>query len=60
MLNSNGVWVTQQEQLADAFIGFYQELFTSSNPVMREDALNLVPNLLTAEMNALLSQDFME
>ena len=55
MLNSNGVWVTQQEQLADAFIGFYQELFTSSNPVMREDALNSVPNLLTAEMNALLS-----
>ena len=55
MLNSNGVWVTQQEQLADAFIGFYQELFTSSNPVMREDALNSMPNLLTAEMNALLS-----
>ena len=60
MLDSNGVLVTQQEQLANTFIGFYQELFTSSNPVMLEDALNSVPNLLTAEMNALLSQDILE
>ena len=60
VLDSNGVLVTQQEQLANTFIGFYQELFTSSNPVMLEDALNSVPNLLTAEMNALLSQDILE
>ena len=60
VLDSNGAWVTQQEQLVDNFIGFYQELFTSSNLVMLEVALNSVPTLLTTKMNALLSQDFME
>ena len=53
-------WVTQLDSIANSFTDYYQGLFTSSNPVMEEAALNLVPKLITEEMNALLPQEFMD
>ena len=60
IFNLNGVWVTQPNSIANSFTDYYQGLFTSSNLVMEEAALNLVPKLIAEEMNALLSQEFMD
>ena len=60
IFNLNGVWVTQPDLIANSFTNYYQGLFTSSNPVMEEATLNSIPKLITEEMNALLSQEFMD
>ena len=60
IINLNGVWVTQPDLIANSFTNYYQGLFTSSNPVMEKATLNPIPKLITEEMNALLSQEFMD
>ena len=57
--NPNGEWIYQQETIADTLTDFYQRLLTSTNPVLSEEALQLIPKLLTGEMNAMLAQEFM-
>ena len=50
--NSDGVWISQQEAIAENFIEFYQGLITSTNSVLHEEALNLMQKLLTEEMGS--------
>ncbi|KAK9989615.1 hypothetical protein SO802_029854 [Lithocarpus litseifolius] len=56
----NGVWVSQPDLIASSFTDYYQALFTSSNPILEEATLTSVPKLITVEMNAMLSQEFMD
>ena len=58
--NSLGRWVHHSKEIAEAFIEYYQNLYTSSNSVLGDNDLNSIPTLVTAEMNNQLSQEFME
>ena len=44
--------------MADSLIAFYQDLFTSSNPVSNGAALSPVEKIVTDEMNIQLSHEF--
>ena len=58
--NSLGKWVHHSEEIAKAFIEYYQNLFTSSNRILGDNDMNSIPTLVTAKMNSQLSQEFME
>ena len=60
ILYLNGVWVTQPDSIINSFTDYYQRLFTSLNLVVEEAALNPVPKLIIGEMNASLTQEFMD
>ena len=55
--DSLGTWVSQPKGIAEAFTTFYQKLFESSNPIL---GLISMEKVVTDDMNAQLSQDFME
>ena len=55
--DSSSTWVSQLEGIAEAFTIFYQQLFESSNPSL---GLISMEKVVTNDMNAQLSQDFME
>ena len=55
--DSSGAWINQPEGIVEAFTTFYQQLFKSSNPSL---GLNSMVKVVTNDMNAKLSQDFME
>ena len=58
--NSSGRWVQNQDEVADSFIEFYQELFDSSNPVLGVEDLDPLPCIVSDDMNSKLSQEFMD
>ena len=58
--NSVGTWVTHPDDVDEAFTSFYQDLFASSNPSNEISALDQMERVVTDEMNAILSQEFME
>jgi len=55
--DSSGAWINQPEGIVEAFTTFYQQLFESSNSSL---GLNSMVKVVTNDMNAQLSQDFME
>ena len=58
--NSVGTWVTHPVAVAKAFNDFYQDLFASSNPNIGASVLDHMEKVVTNDMNAILSQEFME
>ena len=58
--NSLRDWVTQPKDIAETLFESYQQLFTSSNLVIEEVALNHMEKSFTNEMNAMLMQEFTE
>ena len=41
-------------------MSYYQELFTIANPTLSNATLDLVPYVITSEMNSMLTIDFLE
>ena len=58
--NSMGRWVHHSKDIVESFTKFYQNLFAFSNLTIREAAMNPLVKIVTDDMNAQLSQDFME
>ena len=57
--NSVGTWVTHPVAVAKAFTDFYQDLFASSNLNIGASVLDHMEKVVTNDMNAILSQEFM-
>ena len=55
-----GRWVHHPEDIVESFTEFYQNLFSFSNPTIGEVAMNPLVKIVTDDMNAQLSQEFME
>ena len=51
-------WKTNQEDITKILISYYQDLFTSSGQMESSRVWECVPNVITDEMNALLSRQF--
>ena len=51
---------TDQEQIVVTFVGFYKQLFTSSNPEVTSADLDSIPQIVTGEMNEILVGKFQE
>ena len=53
-------WLNQTEDIGQAFINYYTELFSSSCPASQCGALDKIPQVVTEEMNADLVGVFQE
>ena len=53
-----GQWCTNQNQIVDIAVNYYQHLFTSSNPDNLEEVLAEIPQKVTEEMNEALTALF--
>ncbi|KAK7840574.1 transposon tx1 uncharacterized 149 kda protein [Quercus suber] len=56
--NSLNVWCTQETQIKNIALEFYQSLFTSSSPTNFDEVLHKVQPSVTADMNTLLLRQF--
>ncbi|XP_075649758.1 uncharacterized protein LOC142620243 [Castanea sativa] len=60
IFDETGKWCTQQNQIADAVVNYYQQLFMSSNPEHIDEVLVEIPQKVTDEMNNVLTATFTE
>ncbi|KAK9990436.1 hypothetical protein SO802_025421 [Lithocarpus litseifolius] len=58
LFDGEGRWCTQPKKIVDTVVNFYQDLFTSSNPVSLEEVLEQIPLVVTADMNLKLMSEF--
>lgn len=57
--NTAGQWITNPNDVADCLVNYYKSLFTTSGACQLEEAISTIPNLITPEMNAMFSTNFM-
>lgn len=58
LFNDIGDWCTSDEDLEKAILEYYGRLFSSSMPSNIPEAVNLLPKIVTNEMNAALTKQF--
>ena len=58
LFDADGQWTTHPGHVVDTIVGFYQNLFTSSNPNGFEDILEQIPTTVTEDMNKELTENF--
>nr|XP_023906708.1 uncharacterized protein LOC112018414 [Quercus suber] len=56
--DSHGVWREGPNEVAEIFIHYYSELFTTSCPPTHHEALNHIPQVITDDMNHELTSRF--
>ena len=56
--NQVDVWCTEQSQISDMFLGYYNQLFTSSNPIEMAAEIDSIPSMVIEEMNGILISEF--
>jgi hypothetical protein len=49
---------TQNKDIQEVFLQYFQEIFTSSNPTNIQDTINVVANKVSPQMQDYLNQDF--
>ena len=54
--DEGGLWKTNMEEIIEVLVSYYHTLFTSKGQVDASRVLEYVPNVITDEMNALLSR----
>lgn len=58
IMDSNGYWVEEEEQIAKVFTNYFGQLFSSSCLVVSEELINAVQPKVTTRMNMTLLQAF--
>uniref|UniRef100_A0A2N9GXY8 Reverse transcriptase domain-containing protein n=1 Tax=Fagus sylvatica TaxID=28930 RepID=A0A2N9GXY8_FAGSY len=56
--SQDGAWVSEKEELGGLVNNYFQNLFTTSNPVGVNQVVNLVDRVVTEDMNRWLMRDF--
>ena len=58
--NPNGEWVEGDDRIAQLFIDYYSELFSTSNPNQLEEVLVTISQVVLDSMNANLVKPFVK
>ena len=58
--DSHGVWKEGPDEVAAVLIDYYRELFTTSSLPTHHEALNYIPQVITDDMNHVLTSRFEE
>ena len=58
LLDSTGQWQEEEDTMGHILIEYFQELFTSSCPIVSEELLAAIHPKVTNRMNEILLQDF--
>lgn len=54
------VWKNQPDEIASVLVSYYQDLFTSLNPMTNSQVLENIPCVITDDTNLHLTGDFLE
>ncbi|XP_075656413.1 uncharacterized protein LOC142626466 [Castanea sativa] len=58
VMSIKGVWQEDEELIGRTFVEYYENLFTSSRPVVSRELLNAIHTKVIDRMNAILLQEF--
>ena len=58
MENSDGVVCSDEDEITNILVHYYQSLFTSATPHHLEEALAAIPEVITEEMNSMLTAEY--
>ena len=58
--NEAGVVCTNEEEISNILIDYYQQLFTTASPTHVEEVLRVVPSIITEEQNAMLAAEYVK
>ena len=58
--NEVGVVCTNEEEISNILIDYYQQLFTTASPTRVEEVLRVVPFIIMEEQNAMLAAEFVK
>ena len=58
VMSLEGVWQEDKELIGKTFVEYYENLFTSSRPVVSRELLNAIHTRVTARTNDMLLQEF--
>ena len=58
LLDSDDVWQEEDSKVEEIVVDYYQNLFTSSNPVDFDEIIQVVQPKVAPEMNLALTKDF--
>ena len=58
IMDSNGTWQEEEEQIGRTFIDYYEQLFSCSHPAVSAKLLDAIQPKVTDEMNLALLQAF--
>ena len=58
--NEAGVVCTNEEEIADILIAYYQQLFSTASPTCVQEVLRVVPSIIMEEQNAMLVAEFVK
>ena len=58
IMDSNGEWKEDEEQVGRTFVEYFEKLFASSHPIISEELIDVVPTKVTDRMNSILLQEF--
>uniref|UniRef100_A0A2N9ETE5 Reverse transcriptase domain-containing protein n=1 Tax=Fagus sylvatica TaxID=28930 RepID=A0A2N9ETE5_FAGSY len=56
--NNEGVWVEAKEEVVSTLVGYYENIFTSSQPTHIEEAVTHVPQVITTSINENLTRTY--
>ena len=56
--DQENIWCTKPDQILAIFLAYYQQLFSSSNPVALVADLDSIPQIVTEDMNECLIGEF--
>lgn len=54
------VWKNQPDEIASVLVSYYQDLFTSLNPMTNSQVPENIPCVITDDTNLHLTSDFLE
>ncbi|KAH1056297.1 hypothetical protein J1N35_034362 [Gossypium stocksii] len=60
LMDANGCWKYMTTDICNVAREYFQNLFTTSNPLYEENPFNLIKDCITDEMNYRLTKDFTE
>lgn len=58
LFNSEGAWITDEDDMKEVARSYFEEILTTSNPSSIEEVLNCVDCRVTDDMNSILLQAF--
>uniref|UniRef100_A0A2N9FH09 Reverse transcriptase domain-containing protein n=1 Tax=Fagus sylvatica TaxID=28930 RepID=A0A2N9FH09_FAGSY len=58
--NNEGVWMEENEEMVSILVGYYETIFTTSQPTQIEEAVAHVPHVISSSMNESLTRAYTE
>uniref|UniRef100_A0A7N2KPR4 Uncharacterized protein n=1 Tax=Quercus lobata TaxID=97700 RepID=A0A7N2KPR4_QUELO len=58
IMDANNKWLEDVDQIGQAFVGYFEELFSTSRPKVEQEMIDAIHSKVTERMNSTLTQGF--